>query len=156
MMTIKSLRISSKSLMIDLKPFSYFCILLKNPVMKKVILIVILAATFLGCNNNESTQVNIRLANISEYDFKNVVVSTTGELVSYEDLNAGQTSQYQTFDLAYRYAFIELEIDGQTFTIQPIDYVGETPLSNGFYTYQLNANTSSEQYGRLILTLIED
>ncbi|WP_370477711.1 hypothetical protein [Tamlana flava] len=49
-----------------------------------------------------------------------------------------------------------MEIDGEVYTIQPIDFVGETPLEKGKYTYQIDANDSTEQYGKLSLTLIEE
>ena len=51
---------------------------------------------------------------------------------------------------------MELEIDGNTYTIQPVDYVGETPLENGKYTYQLDANDATERFEKLSLRLIED
>jgi hypothetical protein len=114
----------------------------------------------MGCSDPDRDEdllgVSIRLSNISAFDFKNIVVDTSTGERSFEDINSGESTFYQVFELAYRYAFIELEIDGQTFTIQPIDYVGETPLQNRLYTYQLDANNSQDQYGRLTLTLIED
>ena len=106
-----------------------------------------------GCTNDDnSSEVKIRIANISPFDFKNIVVSST----TYEDTKSGQESIYKVFESAYRYAFIELEIEGSTYTLQPIDFVGETQLKNGNYTYQIDANDSQEQYGKLSLVLVED
>lgn len=51
-------------------------------------------------------------------------------------MKAAKKTDYKVFESAYGYAFIELEIGGKTYTIQPIDYVGETPLEDGNYTYQ--------------------
>jgi hypothetical protein len=51
---------------------------------------------------------------------------------------------------------VSLETDNPTYTLQPIDYVGETPLEDGNYTYETDANDSGEQYERLVLTLIEE
>ena len=102
------------------------------------------------------SKVQIRLANVSSLDYKNIVVNTSTGNVNFEDLNAGQISDYKSFDLAYRYAFVELEINGETYTIQPIDYVGETPLENGKYTYQIDANESLEKFGKLSISLVED
>ena len=127
--------------------------------MKKILVLAVILFSFAGCQIFEDEDllgVNIRLSNVSAYDFKNIVVDTSEGPVSYEDLDAGQTSDYQVFQLAYRYAFVELTIDGETYTLQPIDYVGETPLENRLYTYEINANDSQEQYSRLSLTLIED
>lgn len=127
--------------------------------MKKAFILLLTICTFLSCTDPDRDNllgVSIRLLNVSNYDFKNIIVDTSTGERSFEDINAGESSDYQIFQLAYRYAFIELEIDGATYTLQPIDYVGETPLENQLYTYQLDANDSQDQYGRLSLTLIED
>ncbi|SFJ22583.1 hypothetical protein [Olleya namhaensis] len=102
--------------------------------------------------NEDSTKVNIRITNISDNVFCNVVLI---------DMNCGiieqnQSSCYRAFESGYNYSFIELEIDGNTYTIQPIDFVGETPLENGYYTYQINTNDSNQQYEKLTLTFVED
>lgn len=81
--------------------------------------------------------------------------TSTGN-VNFENLKSGQKTDYKIFQKAYRYAFVELEIDGETYTLQPIDYVGDSPLKNGLYTYQIDANDSQEQYGRLSLILVKE
>jgi len=127
-------------------------------IMKKTMILFITIVTLFSCSkDNVNNEVKIRLANVSKYDFQNIVVNTTTGDVSFEDLESGQKSEYKDFDKAYRYAFVELEIDGETYTLQPIDYVGESLLGNGNYTYQIDANdTFDDQYTRLSLTLIED
>jgi len=127
--------------------------------MRKILILIIFLATIFSCNDDdfkEPSQVNIRLSNISAFDFKNIIVSTSTGEVNFENINSNQKSDYKTFEIAYRYAFVELEIDGQTFTLQPIDYTGETPLERGSYTYEINANDSQEQFEKLSLTFIED
>ena len=68
----------------------------------------------LGCSKDDST-VNIRLSNVSNYSFENIIVGSpsNGE-VFYDNLKSGQISNYKPFDEAYGYAFIELEIDGNS------------------------------------------
>lgn len=127
--------------------------------MKKFLACLVSIVFFVSCTIDKDEDllgVSIRLSNASAYDFKNIVVNTSTGARSFEDIDSGESTLYQVFELAYRYAFIELEIDGETFTFQPIDYVGETPLQNRLYTYQLNANDSQDQYDRLTITLIED
>jgi hypothetical protein len=126
--------------------------------MNKILILIISISTLLSCSNgnDNSSELNIRLSNISQFDFKNITVNTSNENVNFEDINSGQKTDYKTFDTAYRYAFIELEIDGETYTLQPIDYVGETPLENGNYTYQIDVNDSQDQNGSLNLTLVEE
>ena len=125
--------------------------------MKKTMILFITIVTLLGCSkDNENNEVKIRLSNLSQYDFHNIIVNTTTGYVNFEDLNSGQKSEYKKFDKAYSYSFVELEIDGETYTLQPIDYVGETLLKNGNYTYQLDANDTYDQYTKLSLTLVEN
>ncbi len=126
--------------------------------MKKTIILFISIVALFSCSkDNENNEVKIRLSNVSQYDFQNIVVNTTTGDVNFEDLGSGQISEYKVFARAYSYAFIELEIDGDTFTLQPIDYVGEALLENGNYTYQIDANeTRDDQYTKLSLTMIED
>nr|WP_315153182.1 hypothetical protein [uncultured Flavobacterium sp.] len=135
--------------------------------MKKILIVIVSIALFISCsndNNNDedasqkenSSELKIRLSNASKLDFQNIKVNTSTGNVNYGNLKAGKKSDYKVFEMAYRYAFIELQIDGKTYTLQPIDYVGEKPLENGNYTFQINANDSKDQYQKLSLTLIED
>jgi len=127
--------------------------------MKKILILIISISTLISCSSdddNNTSELNIRLSNVSQYDFQNIVVNTTSGNTSFENISSEQMTNYKTFETAYRYAFVELEIDGETYTLQPIDYVGETPLENGNYTYQIDANDSQEQYGKLTLTLITE
>ena len=126
----------------------------KMVVMKKALLLLI-SIFLVSCTQNDDTLL-IRIKNVSQFDYSDIVVNTSGGENNYGDLPSNGVSNYKAFDLAYRYAFIELKIDGATFTIQPIDYVGETPLNGGKYTYEVNAANSNEQYSRLSLNLVED
>ena len=112
---------------------------------------------FVCCsNNNSDDSILLRISNTSSFDYKDVIINTTTGNVSFEDIESGDKTAYQSFETAYRYAYVQLEIDGSMYIIQPIDYVGETPLANGKYTYEINANESDEQYGKLSITLKED
>lgn len=124
--------------------------------MKKLAILIFTASAIISCsfNNENSDNIKIRLSNVSQYDFQNIIVNTTTGNVSFNNVNAGKFSEYKVFATAYRYAYIELEIDGQIYTLQPIDYVGETPLGNGNYTYQIDATDSKDRFGRLSLALI--
>ena len=123
--------------------------------MKKIIFFLLII-TLYGCssseNTNEPNDLQIRISNLSEFNFENINVNASGEMVEYGNLNSDSNSEYKFFDLAYKYAFVEFEIDGETFTLQPIDYVGETPLENGKYSYKINVNPNS-QFERVTLEL---
>ena len=127
--------------------------------MKKILILIISIAALISCSKDDEKNpsgLKIRLSNVSQYDFQNIVVNTTTGDVNFENLNSGQKTEYKVFEKAYRYAFVELEIDGKMYTLQPTDYVGETRLGNGKYTYQIEANDSQDQYGKLSLALIKD
>ena len=125
--------------------------------MKQVILLLCVLMGLVACSDEKDYgPVNIRLSNVSDFDFENIVVNPYSEQENYGELASGEISGYREFNKAYSYAFVELTIDGETYTIQPIDYVGETPLAQGNYTYQLDVTDSQGQYSTLTITLIED
>lgn len=125
--------------------------------MKHLLYIFVGLAIFLNCKDKQdSNQVSIRLSNESNYNFKNIVVSSDTETVSFGNINSGEQSEYKKFEVAYRYAFVELEINEDVYTIQPIDYFGETPLEKGNYTYKIDANASNMRFEKLSLTLQKD
>ena len=130
----------------------------KTKQMKRI-LVFIFMINIIGCskeNMSGQSGPEIRLSNSSKQNFKNVIVDTGTGKVSFGDLDAGKNTAYKKFSEAYRYAFVQLEIDGQTYTIQPIDYVGEVPLKDGRYTYQISVNGNQGRYSNLNLKLIEE
>ena len=46
-------------------------------------------------------------------------------------------SSYKALTPAYRYAALRLEVAGKKFEMVPEDYVGETPLGRGRFTYRI-------------------
>ena len=126
--------------------------------MKKTLLIIFTGIIFFeaGCSKIDSNEVQIRIKNISAFDFIDVIVNTSGGENNYGNIISNQYSDYKTYDFAYRYAFVELKIDGNILILQPTDYVGEEKLNQGRYTYEINANEAGTQYEGLTLSLIED
>ncbi|MDR9418917.1 hypothetical protein [Gracilimonas sp.] len=126
---------------------------------------VLLGILFIGVNgcadifNSDSDEVKIRIENFSEYEMKNLVVSFPDEEVEYGNINSGANSVYKEVKKAYRYAYIETYIQGKKAVLQPIDYVGESFLSPGSYTYELNFDESDiDSEGNIFLniTLVKD
>lgn len=89
----------------------------------------------------------IRLHNASPHILDSVSVSFMGSIVAYGRLGPGERSQYRAARGAYRYAYIEARVNGERFRLQPIDYVGETPLEPGNYTYRLSLDTAQHSIG---------
>ncbi len=97
----------------------------------------------------------IRIENNSSYRFKDIFVRGIIGENNYGNLSAGRTSDYKAFTEIYRYAYIKLSINGREYILQPIDFVGETPLADGKYTYQISVADINSEWG-LNLTLRED
>ncbi len=65
----------------------------------------------------------------------NVVLVWPGGQMRAASLAPGVTSDYEGHEGAYRYGALDVTINGSVRHLQPIDYVGESPLQSGRYTY---------------------
>lgn len=102
----------------------------------------------------DSKKSNVRIKNTSSSDYQNVTVqSADGTTINYGTIVAGKTSCYSSFAKIYRYAAVKLSIAGKEHTLQPIDYVGETPLGIGKFTYALDFDAANS---RLNITTTND
>ena len=109
-----------------------------------------------GLNGCRSA-VMIRIENLSDVDFHDVVVSFPSQTEEYGNISAQTSSDYRRVKKAYRYAYIEATINEKKVIFQPIDYSGETLLPEGNYTYRLRYHTeSNSQYGRLRINVWKD
>lgn len=103
---------------------------------------LLLAFFLAGCGstglNDDPDDILLRVMNKSNTDFSSVLVSFPEAEGNYGGVSAGQTSEYQKYSMAYNYGYVEVKAGGETYRIQPIDYVGEDPLENGHYTYVLD------------------
>ncbi len=114
------------------------------------------------CNNphnetpclQEATKTNIRIKNDSQYDFCNLVLTPSSETANYGGIAAGATTCHRPFTKAYDYAKIEVFINNELFIIQPIDFVGETPLGTGNFTYTIAVTSFANR--ALSITASED
>lgn len=86
----------------------------------------------------------LQVENISKKDFENVRVITPGGDHEFGNLKKGEASVYKSYTLAYRYGYVEAIVGDDTLKIQPIDYVGETPLEDGKHTYALDISGSGD------------
>lgn len=105
------------------------------------ILFLIITVSLSGCNllgsDEKDDAVYLRIANTSPFDFYSVYVSFPGDEGTFGKISGGRVSDYQMFETAYRYGYIEVIAYNEKYVLQPIDYVGEEPLENGQYTFQL-------------------
>ncbi len=120
--------------------------------MKRLWLILFLSSFVVTCDrgdfeceedvisecNTDDKKTNIRILNNSVYNYCNVVINPDWKDRSYGQIKSGEKTCYRTFEKAYRYAYVSLRIGEKDLIIQPIDYVGETPLGVGYFTYHLD------------------
>ncbi|PCI00341.1 MAG: hypothetical protein COB81_09070 [Flavobacteriaceae bacterium] len=128
----------------------------------KAILLFLLIFSIFSCKDKEiplqkvEEGIQIRIKNTSPFTYHNTLINTAINDINFGTLAPEASSEYLEVKEAYRYAFVELTIDGKTYTIQPIDYVGETVLTPGKYTYNISASDSEERLNKLGIVLVED
>jgi len=133
--------------------------------ISKILIIIILLFIVISCTNDDDDSKNlirIRIENASDYKYENIYIHPSSSFATgqgsknYGNLNPMNVSEYKHFDFAYPYAAVQITIENKTYTLMPIDFVGEEPLKSGQYTYKITANSSTNEYEKLNLTLIEE
>ena len=116
---------------------------MKNVIYSLLVLIVITT----GCNvaSQDGDNVQIRVSNESTYPLQNFRINTGGGDNTYGTINAGSKSDYASYEYSYNYFYVSVDIDTSTFVIQPIDYVGESKIKPGKYTYSISVETVGDQ-----------
>lgn len=112
--------------------------------MGKYLTIVLFLFCSISCTDldDEVIAVNIRIRNISSLTFDQVQVGEPDKI--HENVAPDSFTDYLEYEVAYRYAFIEIISGAETFVLQPIDFVGETALPIGLYTYELDVSDEGE------------
>lgn len=105
---------------------------------------LLLSISFSGCTDRDDdlNAVHIRVRNQSALNFDEVQVGDAEEV--HLNVAPDSFSEYFDYETAYRTALIEVTSGAESFVLQPIDFVGETPLPDGFYTYELNITDAGE------------
>ena len=112
--------------------------------MAKYFLFALLLVVTLGCSDldDDLTAINIRVRNVSDLTYDLVQVGDMEKI--HENVGADTFTEYLEYEEAYPYAYIRIESGTETYVLQPIDFVGETPLPIGLYTYELDVNEEGE------------
>lgn len=93
--------------------------------------------------------VQIRVVNNSPFAFDEVEVNFSSQNESYGSLSVGGATGYRSVRLAYRYAYVRVRSGNKTVVQQPIDYVGETPLAPGRYSYVIELTTLDQPFAAI-------
>ena len=113
--------------------------------MKRFVLflfVIGLLAVSCSDRDDEVNDVLIRIKNNSSITFDEVQVGDQETL--HMNIGPGDYSDYLHYETAYRYAYISVKSGEDTYLLQPIDYVGETELPPGLYTYELDISSEGE------------
>lgn len=121
--------------------------------MKKYLILAI--SVFLiniGCNDqdDELNGIQIRVKNVSSISFDTIQVG--GDEMVHNNILPDDYSGYLIYESAYRYAYINIKSAEETYILQPVDFVGETVLPLGFYTYEIGLDAE----GNVTLNFVID
>ena len=106
--------------------------------MKNLILLSVIILSVLACKKTKFSPegpTDIRVSNISDIVFTEVIVNTSGGIDTLGSINPGGLSKYYRFDKAFPKAEISARINGQVFTTGPVDYNGMTYIGQAKITY---------------------
>ncbi len=92
--------------------------------------------------DDDLSTINIRIRNVSGMTFDEVQVGEQETL--HMDIAPDAYSDYLPYETAYRYAYISIRSGEETYVLQPVDFVGETVLPIGLYTYELDVTEEGE------------
>ena len=120
--------------------------------MKKCLILILTVLLNISCTDRDDdvNEVNIRVRNISNITFDTVQVGEADKI--HENVDPDSFTDYLQYEVAYRYAFIEIQSGTETYVLQPTDFVGETELPKGLYTYELDVT----EEGDVLLNFLVD
>jgi hypothetical protein len=104
----------------------------------------LIVITSFSCTDrdDEAAFANIRIKNTGSFTYSSVQVGSEENI--HLNVAPDAYSEYLEYEIAYTYDFIRIEANEETYILQPIDFVGETPLPIGFYTYELAVSETGD------------
>ena len=105
----------------------------------------IVAATA-ACGNpfGSDGPTRIRLRNASPFELTSVTFAPGSERVEFARIGPNATTEYRSVEHAYSYGYFNALIDGDRRTIQPIDFVGESYIGEGRFTYVITIDAQTK------------
>ena len=117
--------------------------------------LLVLVTTIAACDNPFSSDdgTRIRLRNASAFELTAVTFAPGEASLEYARIAPGETTDYVRVDHAYSYGMLDALIGGQHRRIQPIDFVGESYIGDGRFTYVITVDAATRNPN---VTLVED
>jgi hypothetical protein len=92
-----------------------------------------IALACVGCGGD--AQPTVRMCNDTGFDINAVAWNT---IYASDSITNGQCTDYETPTTpVYRYVAVTFRVQTDAFEIRPVDFVGETPLDDGPWSYHL-------------------
>ena len=106
--------------------------------MKSIVALLSIALLVASCtkpNHTPEGPTDVRIRNITDQDFNNVLVDTGGGNHNYGDIPAGTETDYHRFEKAYPDAEITVMIGGEEYSTGEQDYTYATYIGPDKITY---------------------
>jgi len=106
--------------------------------MRSIIALLSITLVVASCtkpNHTPEGPTDVRIRNITDQDFSNVIVDTGGGNYNYGNIPAGTETDYHRFDKAYPDAEITVMINGEEYTTGEQDYTYATYIGPDKITY---------------------
>jgi hypothetical protein len=106
--------------------------------MKSIVALLSIMLLLASCtkpNHTPEGPTDVRIRNITDQDFNNVIVDTGGGNYNYGDIPAGTETNYHRFEKAYPDAEITVMINGEEYTTGEQDYTYATYIGPDKITY---------------------
>jgi hypothetical protein len=112
--------------------------------VRQVVVAAIVGAT-VACGNpfGSDEPTRIRLRNASSFELTAVTFAPGSERVEFARIAPSATTEYRTVKRAYSYGYFDALVAGVRRTILPIDFVGESYIGEGKFTYQVTIDAQT-------------
>lgn len=108
--------------------------------MKKSFLFIIIFFVAIACKKEKFSPegpTDVRVANLSDSAFTEVIVNTSGGIDTLGNINSGALSGYSRFNKAFPKAEISVRINGVLYSTGVVEYNGMTYIGQAKITYEV-------------------
>jgi hypothetical protein len=99
----------------------------------------ILMLALAACSNpfSEEGPTLVRLENTSAVELTDVTFSSGHDPLTFARIAPGERTEYVEVESSYSYGYLKVTANGRVHVIQPIDYVGESEIGPGRFTWRI-------------------
>ena len=122
--------------------------MLKSVVAERLKQFVVFAIVGLtaACGNpfGSDGPTRIRLRNASSFELTAVTFAPGSERVEFARIGPNATTEYASVKNAYSYGYFDALVAGTRQTLLPVDFVGESYIGEGKFTYQITIDAQTK------------